>query len=98
MSSNCNECGRKTPTKTYICNSCINFDPDYGDYRIEEEIQYEEQYYKDTIEMEYDEKELWRELDFSTFDEMDDDDEMERAYWEILDEEGLTAYHGLTGN
>ena len=38
MSSNCNECGRKTPKKVYLCNPCINFDPDYGDYRTEWEI------------------------------------------------------------
>ncbi len=97
MSSNCNECGRKTPKKVYLCNPCINFDPDYSDYRTEEEIRYEEQYYKDMVEVEYDERELWRELDFSTFDEMEDSDEIDRMYWEILDEEGLTALHALTG-
>ncbi len=45
--ASCSECGADTPKKVYLCTSCINFDPDYGDYRTEWEIWDEEEFRKD---------------------------------------------------
>ena len=92
MTSNCNECGRKTPKKVYLCNPCINFDPDFSDYRTEEEIQYEEQYWEDVEEMMEEDalKEFWRKKD----------EELEEKFWELIFDQRNkeAAIHALTGN
>ena len=106
MSSNCNECGRKTPKKVYICNSCINFDPDYSDYRTEWEIWDEKAFLAAEKEMAWQdlraqllkedeefEEQLWMGMDldlYDTYDAMYD--------WEKEEKEERTALHALTGN
>ncbi len=113
MTSNCNECGRKTPKKVYLCNPCINFDPDFGDYRTEWEIWDEEESRKDMEAMLRIEAE--REVEETALEEFEDQLWMdmlgniqeEAFYNDYLDHEAVTdevywaeiaAYHGLTGN
>ena len=109
MTSNCNECGRKTPKKTYICDSCINFDPDDIDdqdsFNVWQEKMYLEEeerlawYEMSKQQQKEDEAQFW---DYG-LDEIDAIEEEERRAEEmrideIMDEEGLTALHALTGN
>ncbi len=89
MTSNCNECGRKTPKKVYLCNPCINFDPDYADYRAEADIQYEEQYWKDVEAM----------MEEDAMEEfMRKEDEAQDKYWDMMFDKKKEALHALTGN
>ena len=50
MPSNCNECGKDTPSKIYICLPCQN-DEDFADYRTECEIWEEKMYWEDVERM-----------------------------------------------
>ncbi len=102
MTSNCNECGRKTPKKIYICNPCNNFDPDYGDYRTEEETWFEAQYYKDMEETMY-QLDIWAEQEAFWREETALEEFLqieEEVFWETMNaiEKSIAAYHSLTEN
>ncbi len=106
MSANCTECGRDTPKKIYLCTPCLNFDPDYGDYRTEEEIRYEEDYWEDMYGVCY--SELENEAYFSrlhdlgeeerVLKELDDFQSAFDAFLENMIEMERTAFYALTGN
>ena len=89
MTSNCNECGRKTPKKVYLCNPCINFDPDYSDYRTEWEI-WDEKAFLAAEAM------MAEETALEEF--LRKEDALQDAYWEDMWKKEQTALHALTGN
>ena len=100
MTSNCNECGRKTPKKVYLCNPCINFDPDYSDYQWDGSI-------SGTEQMETFEERLYRDINARVDSYIDSDILVAykvssgRIYWKIAEDEEdkeRTALHTLTGN
>ncbi len=89
MSANCNECGRDTPKKVYLCDPCINYDPTDSDYGKDYDIAYEEQYWKDVEAM----------MEEDALEEfMRKEDEAQDKYWDMMFDREKEALHALTGN
>ena len=97
MTSNCNECGRKTSKKVYLCNPCSL---GYSDYQWDGSI-------SGTEQMETFEERLYREINAIVDSYMDSDILVAykvssgRIYWKIAEDEEdkeRTALHALTGN